>query len=73
LFDVNEVKDVSKRINRARWVEMLVDVGNHLKPFTIESTFLNKEIGDRGLAIEDNDLLPPHTCGSVLSRSNQLL
>jgi hypothetical protein len=51
LFDVNEVKNVTKWVHGARWVKMLIKMVDHLEAFPIELRFLNKQVGDRGLNI----------------------
>ena len=48
-------------------------MGNHLKPFAIESTFLNKQVRNWGLTVERNDLLPPNACGGIGVLGDQLL
>jgi len=42
LLDINEIEDVAKRIDGSGGIEVVVNMGNHLKPFAIESMFLNK-------------------------------
>jgi hypothetical protein len=42
LLDVDEVEYISKGINGARRVEVLIDVGDHLKTLSIESMLFDK-------------------------------
>ena len=44
LPDVDEVEYVGQGINCPRWVEMLINIGDHLETFTIKATFFHKEI-----------------------------
>jgi hypothetical protein len=34
----------AKESTASRWVEMLIDMGDHLKTFTIKTTFFHEEI-----------------------------
>jgi hypothetical protein len=42
LLDINEIEDVGERIDGARRVEVLIDVGNHLKTLSIKAMLLDK-------------------------------
>jgi hypothetical protein len=59
LFNVDEVEDVAERVNRAGGVKILIDVRNHLEPLSVKPGFLDKEVGDWGLDVVVDNLLPP--------------
>jgi hypothetical protein len=42
LLNINEIEDVGERIDGARRVEVLIDVGDHLKTLTIKAMLLDK-------------------------------
>jgi hypothetical protein len=73
LPDVDEVKDVPKGVDCTLWVEIGLNVGNHLEPLTIKLGFLNKEISHRGFEMVHQDLLLPSTCWGVLCHLVKLL
>ncbi len=50
----------------------MADMGDHLKPFATESTFLDKQVGNWMLTVERNDLLPPNAHGGIGVRGDQL-
>jgi hypothetical protein len=41
-FNVAKVKDIAKRVNGARWVEMMIDMGNHFEAFAVKTMFFNE-------------------------------
>ncbi len=43
MLNVDEIK--------TRWVEVMINMGDHFKAFAIETMFFDEEVGDRGLAI----------------------
>jgi hypothetical protein len=71
LPNVDEIKNISEGVNGARWVEVMINMGDHFKAFAIETMFFDEEVGDRGLAIVGNNFLPPDTCSSVESRRDE--
>jgi hypothetical protein len=42
LLDIDEIRDVGERIDGAQWVEVLIDVGDHLKTLSIKAMLLDK-------------------------------
>jgi hypothetical protein len=73
LLNVDEIKDVAERIDGARRVKVLVDMGYHFKPFAIESMFFDEEVRHRRLAVIGNNFFPPDTRGSVENRRDKFL
>ncbi len=59
LFDVDKVEDVAEGVNRARGVKILIDMRDHLEPLSVKPGFLDEEVGDRGLDVVVDNLLPP--------------
>ena len=51
LLNIDEIEDVAKRINGAGGFEVVVDMGDHLKPFAIKSTFLNEQVRNGELTV----------------------
>ncbi len=73
LLNVDEIEDVAKRIDGSGGIEVVVDMGDHLKPFAVKSTFLDEQARNWGLTVERNDLLPPNACGGISVHGDQLL
>jgi len=65
LFDVDKVKDVAEGVNRAGGIKILIDIRNHLEPLSVKPGFLDKEVGDWGLDVVVDNLLPPSAGDSV--------
>jgi hypothetical protein len=59
LFDVNKVEDVAEGVNRARGVKILIDMRDHFEPLAVKPGFLDEEVGDWGLDVVVDNLLPP--------------
>ena len=57
-LNINEVKDVVKRIDGSGGIEVLADIGDHLNPFVTGSAFLDKQ-EDTGLGVKGGDIEPP--------------
>jgi hypothetical protein len=45
---------------------MFIDVFDHLKAFPLELRLLHKQVGNRGFAVEVDDLFPPGTSNLVV-------
>ena len=73
LLNINDIEDVAKRIDGSGGIDVMVDMGNHLKPFAMESMLLDKQVRNWGLTVEHNDLLPPNSCCGIGVRGDQLL
>ena len=71
MLNVGEIINISEGVNGARWLEVMIHMGNHFKAFAIEMMFFDKEVGDRGLAIVGNNLFPPDTCSSIESHRDK--
>jgi len=59
LFAVDKVEDVAEGVNRARGVKILIEMRDHLEPLSVKLGFLDEEVGDGGLDIVVDNLLPP--------------
>ena len=65
LFDVDKIKYVADRVDSARGVKILIDVFDHFEPLFVKSGLFEKQVGDRGLDVIVDDLLPPVAGNSV--------
>jgi hypothetical protein len=65
LLNIDQIKDVSQRINSAGRVEVAVNVVNAFESLAIKTSLANKQIGNRRLTEVSDNLLPPNTCSHV--------
>ena len=65
LLDVDEVKNVTKGINRVQRVEVLINVVDHLESFPIKLMLFDEQIQNWGLAVICDDFFPPNASGGV--------